>query len=236
MKFLIYKGVDIILNFFNDLEKNNKFDKGLLGGIQDFIEDLANSLKNSSTNRDEDIVTQIISNNKVTLATENSIFKARENAIHNYALQAENNGPLYYIYNKVKNSDDYRVIEISDGDEKTLTVNKSKLPNEATVDSCMRKSGNEFILDDKATQTIANTIKNDAKVLIEEQNQKLADYRKEGHIYLVTEDTNNRIFLYDTTSNPKFEIEEVDFPEELRSIATEGKKFIFTNGSYELYE
>ena len=53
------------LNFFNDLEKNNKFDKGLLGGIQDFIEDLANSLKNSSTNRDEDIVTQILSNNKV---------------------------------------------------------------------------------------------------------------------------------------------------------------------------
>ena len=100
----------------------------------------------------------------------------------------------------------------------------------------MRKSGNDFILDNKATQTIANTIKNDAKALIEEQNQKLADYRKEGHIYLVTEDTNNRIFLYDTTSNPKFEIEEVDFPKELRSIATEGKKFIFTNGSYKLYE
>lgn len=236
MKFLIYKGADIILNFFNDLEKNNKFDKGLLGGIQDFIEDLANSLKTSSTNRDEDIVTQILSNNKVTLATENSIFKARENAIHNYAIQTESDGPLYYVYNKVKDSDNYRVIEISDGAEKTLTVNKSKLPNESTVDSCMRKSGNDFILDDKATQTIANTIKNDAKALIEEQNKKLADYRKDGHIYLVTEDTNNRIFLYDTTSNPKFEIEEVDFPEELRSIATEGKKFIFTNGSYELYE
>lgn len=236
MKFLIYIGADIILNFFNDLEKNNKFDKGLLGGIQDFIEDLANSLKTSSTNRDEDIVTQIISNNKVTLATENSIFKARENAIHNYASQTENDGPLYYIYNKVKNSDDYRVIEISDGAEKTLTVNKSKLPNEATVDSCMRKSGNDFILDDKATQTIANTIKNDAKALIEKQNQELADYKKEKHIYLVTEDTSNRIFLYDTTSKPEFEIEEIDFPKELRSVATEGKKFIFTNGSYELYE
>lgn len=224
------------LNFFNDLEKNNKFDKGLLGGIQDFIEDLANSLKNSSTNRDEDIVTQIISNNKVTLATENSIFKARESAIHNYASQTKNDGPLYYIYNKVKNSDDYRVIEVNGGDEKTLTVNTDKLPNEATVDSCMRKSGNDFILDDKATQTIANTIKNDAKALIEKQNQELADYKKEKHIYLVTEDTSNRIFLYDTTSKPEFEIEEIDFPKELRSVATEGKKFIFTNGSYELYE
>lgn len=100
----------------------------------------------------------------------------------------------------------------------------------------MRKSGNDFILDDKATQTIANTIKNDAKALIEKQNQELADYKKEKHIYLVTEDTNNRIFLYDTTSKPKFEIEEIDFPEELRSVATEGKKFIFTNGSYKLYE
>ena len=75
-----------------------------------------------------------------------------------------------------------------------------------------------------------------AKTIIEEQNQKLADYRKDGHIYLVTEDTNNRIFLYDTTSKPEFEIEEIDFPEELRSVATEGKKFIFTNGSYKLYE
>ena len=236
MKFLIYKGADIILNFFNDLEKNNKFDKGLLGGIHDFIEDLANSLKNSSTNRDEDIVTQILSNNKVTLATENSIFKARENAIHNYAIQTESDGPLYYVYNKVKDSDNYRVIETDGKSEKMLTVSEENLPTGATVNSCIRKNGDDFVLDTDATKSISDAINNNAKTLIEEQNQKLADYRKDGHIYLVTEDTNNRIFLYDTTSKPEFEIEEIDFPEELRFVATEGKKFIFTNGSYKLYE
>lgn len=224
------------LNFFNDLEKNNKLDKGLLSSIQDFIEDLANSLKNSSTNRDEDIVTQVISNNKVTLATENSIFKARENAIHNYAIQTESEGSLYYVYNKIKDSDSYRVIEIDGETEKMLTVNKENLPTGATVDSCIRKIGDNFVLDADATKNISNAINNDAKNLIEEQNQKLADYRKEGHIYLVTEDTNNRIYLYDTTSNPEFEVEEIDFPEELKSVATEGRMFIYTNGSYELYE
>ena len=224
------------LNFFNDLEKNDKLNKGLFSSIQDFIEDLANSLKNSSSNRDEDIVTQIISNNKVTLATENSIFKARENAIHNYAIQTESEGPLYYVYNKIKDSDSYRVIEIDGETEKMLTVNKENLPTGATVNSGMRKNGDTFVLDTYATEYISSTITNDAKKLIEKQNQKLANYRKEGHIYLVTEDTNNRIYLYDTTSNPEFEIEEIDFPEELKSVATEGRKFIYINGSYELYE
>lgn len=225
------------MNFFNDLEKNNKNDNGLLESIQDFIEDLANSLKQSSINHEEkDIVTQIVSNNKVTLATENGILQAQEKAIHDYAVQTESNGALFYVYNKVKNTDNYRIIEINGGTEKMIELNKNDLPEGATVNSAMRKDGNNFVLDTTATRTITDTIKNEAKILIEKQNQKLEDYRKEGHIYLVTEDTNNRIFLYDTTSDPKFEIEEINFPEELKSVAKEGRKFIYTSGSYELIE
>ena len=42
--------------------------------------------------------------------------------------------------------------------------------------------------------------------------------------------------MYDTTSKPNFEIEEVNFPKDLLKSATEGKKFVYENGTYKIYE
>lgn len=65
--------------------------------------------------------------------------------------------------------------------------------------------------------------------------QKLQDYRKEGHLYLVTEDRDGKVYLWDLTDRPKDEIEEKDFPQELLGKATEGSVFKYTNGTYEFY-
>lgn len=222
------------LNFFNGLEKNNNIEKNPFDKIQDFMEDLSKSL--SEPSQDIDIVSKIISSHKVTLATENSIYLVREQAIKNYADQTTNLGPLYYVYNKVKNTDRYRVLKIENGTDSMLEVEKSNLPQDASINSAMRQDNNTFILDKASTESINNRIEDEASKLIEKQNEKINSYKKDGHIYLVTEDINGRIFLYDTTSKPKFEIEEVNFPKELLNLATEGRKFVYKDGTYKLFE
>lgn len=223
------------LNFFNNLGNNNKNNDGFFNDIENFIKDLTASFNSLSNPLDEiDIVTQIISKEKVSLATENGIYLAREKAIKNYAL--ENSTQLYYVYNKVKNSNNYRVIKIDGNKECMLEINKERLPANASVNSAMKEKNGVFYLDTEATNTININIREEAKKLIGNQNQKISNYKIEGHIYLVTEDINNRIFLYDITSNPKFEIEEINFPKELLPMATEGRKFIYKDGSYKLFD
>ena len=96
----------------------------------------------------------------------------------------------------------------------------------------MRMQNGKLITDKEATQEILNEINNRAKEVIERQNKQIEDYKKEGHTYLVTEDSNGRVFLWDSTEKPKNEIEDVYFPEELKDKAKEGNKFLYQNGMY----
>lgn len=71
--------------------------------------------------------------------------------------------------------------------------------------------------------------------ILRNQNKKLLEYRKEGHLYMVEEDINERIYLVDLTSNKGNVFEEVDFPKSLISQATEGAVFKYENGEYYFY-
>ena len=73
-----------------------------------------------------------------------------------------------------------------------------------------------------------------SNVLLEE-DKKLQDNRKEGHLYLVTEDKNNEIYLWDFTDKPKHEFKETILSGELLSVAKEGAMLQYKNGKYELY-
>lgn len=66
-------------------------------------------------------------------------------------------------------------------------------------------------------------------------NKTLNKNRKEGHLYLVTEDRGNEIYLWDFTDKPKHEFKEIISSEELLSIAKEGAMLQYKNGKYELY-
>ena len=66
-------------------------------------------------------------------------------------------------------------------------------------------------------------------------NTDLQKNRKEGHLYLVTEDRTNEIYLWDFTDKPKHEFKEIVSSEELLSIAKEGAMLQYKNGKYELY-
>ena len=66
-------------------------------------------------------------------------------------------------------------------------------------------------------------------------NENLNKHKKEGHLYLVTEDRNNEIYLWDFTDKSKHEFKETITSEELLSIAKEGAMLQYKDGKYQLY-
>ena len=68
-----------------------------------------------------------------------------------------------------------------------------------------------------------------------ENNQEINQNRKEGHLYLVTEDRNGEVYLWDFTEKPKHEFKEVFTSKELIDVAKEGAMLQFKDGKYELY-
>ena len=228
------------MDFFRDLkenlDKNNTLSK-IANGITEFISELVKAMQNEGIiGKDIDIVTQIATANKLSIASENEIDKVRTNVLQEYANITKSEGILYFVFNKVKNENSYRIWECNGNNIEQKEINKNDLPKDISVNSVMRMDNGKFRLDAETTEIVTNEIRNRANKIIENQNQKIHDYKKEGHTYLVTEDMNGRIFLWDSTEKSKFEIEDVNFPEELKDNAKEGNSFLYTNGTYKHIE
>lgn len=92
-------------------------------------------------------------------------------------------------------------------------------------------------------EELTNYLKNMETPKIEEDEniseidiaEDLQNYRKEGHLYLVTEDRNNEIYLCDFTEKSKIEFKEKITGEDLLNVAKEGAMLQYKNGKYELY-
>ena len=226
------------LDFFNNLKENlsnNEVISNITEGIQDFLTEVSDRL-NDNENNNLDIVSEITTARTTSLSSENSIMKARDEILREYAKNTTDKGDLYFIFNKIKDSDDYRVIQMGEDIDTTLKVNINELPEGSGLNQVMRLKNGKFELDEIGTENVLNKIYIKAEEILDRQDRKLQEYRKDGHIYVVTEDINNRIFLWDTTSKPDFEIEEVNFPRQLLNEAKEGNKFIYKNGEYERIE
>ncbi len=77
--------------------------------------------------------------------------------------------------------------------------------------------------------------KNFLEDMLNKKRELAKEYRKEGHLYFVTEDRGNIIYLWDYTDKPDYEVEEFELPEETLKIAKEGTILQYINGKYELY-
>ena len=92
-------------------------------------------------------------------------------------------------------------------------------------------------------QALTNYLKNMESPKIKENeniseidvDEELQNYRKEGHLYLVTEDRNNEIYLCDYTEKSKIEFKEKITDKDLLNVAKEGAMLQYKNGKYELY-
>ena len=215
--------LDIFNNLINGLKKNED--------TQNFLNELKEEVDNPK-NDNLGILEKIQSENKVSIGTRNKMEATMEAVLKEYSKETSEKGELFYIVEKIDN--EFVVYKYNDLDENVLKIKEDELPENTLVNSALRFKDNEYILDEEASCELQTRITTMANELLDQQNKLLEDYRKEGHLYEVRENINGSVFLHDITDNPSFEVEEVDFPEELLNKAIEGTIFEYIEGEYKL--
>lgn len=178
------------------------------------------------------------SENKLITKYRDKMYIQRANILNNYAKQTQDKGQMYYIYDRnSKMLDGYNLCICEEENSSTIIESdKRELPNGAKIGSILRKIGNSFVLDEEATNEIAQEIDNMKNQLLEEQAEFLESKRIEGHIYELGEIDGDRAWLYDITDESSNEIEgleEIDFPIELLNDSEEGDLYIYKDGRYQ---
>ncbi len=220
--------LNIFKNLKNNITKNNE-------SVQEFLNELKTTVE---TNREGSIgiLEKVEEENKVSIGTKNQMEEKMNEILKEYAIETIEKGDLYFIVERSKKDETYTTYMYNEEEDTVLKLLENELPKSSGVNSALRKIGEEYILDEEATLELENRINEMTEELLDEQNRVLEEYRKEGHLYRVSEKINNSVFLWDMTDEPKMEIEEVNFPENLLEEAEEGKVFEYINGEYRLKE
>ena len=215
--------------------------------VQNFINELAKYLENNLDKEGNQmpIIEDILSKNNVTSGNENSIRSKFNDVILEYANRNFKNESMYFVQDSKKtywennkecyNNDFYSVLKVESNQIEKMEISKKDMPKNIGVNDVFRIKDGEYIIDNFATEELQKEIKSMAEKIIDKQNEKLDSYRKEGHLYMVSEELGNNRFLYDLTDAPNFEFEEVYIPKDLLNVATEGSVLKYTNGTYEYY-
>lgn len=218
--------------------------------VQNFINELSKYLENNlgkeMTERTEmPIIEDILSKNNVTTGNENSIRWKFNDVVLEYAEQNFSNESMYFVQDSKKtywsnneehyNNNVYSVLKVENNQIEEIEISKKDMPKEIGVNDVFRLKEDKYIIEKFATEELQKEIKNMAEEIINKQNAKLDSYRKEGHLYMVSEELGDNRFLWDLTDAPEFEFEEVDIPKDLLDKATEGSVLKYTNGTYEYY-
>ena len=222
------------LNIFNiNLNIDNKNREE----VSEFIKELSNYLENNNE-RQVSVLEQVQNDKKITVMYRDKMYVERNKILNNYAKENEEKGVLYYIYNKVQDTNTY-LLSICEENKLNaiIEVQKEELPEGISVDTVLREENGKYIVDTIATFIIRKQIEEMVNKLLKEQKKYLQSNRLEGHVYEVGEVESDRVWLYDITKNSVNGVEafeEINFPLELINKVTEGTKVIYRNGSYEI--
>ena len=219
------------LDFVNDLFNNLKEDKF----VQNFIKDLSNYLDNNFNSKSEEIpiIEDILSKNNFTTANKNSIRWKLNDVISKYEQKNSDNDAIYFVKDKKNNV--YTILKAENGNIEEVEITKKDMPSNVKINDVLKIRNDNYVVDDVSTKELQEEIRNMAKEILDKQNVNLNKNRKDGHLYMVTEELGNNRFLWDLTDAPKKEFEEVDIPKDLLSMATEGMVLKYVNGKYEYY-
>jgi len=231
--------LDLLNDVFNNL-KENKF-------VQNFINELSNYLENNVSFKNEKIpiIEDIMSKNNLTTGNKNSIIWKEKDVILKYAEQNFNNDSMYFVKDSKKvnwlnnkehyNNDVYTVLKVENSKIEEIEISKKDMTKDIGINDVFRIENGNYVIDNLATKELQEEIINMANEIIDKQNSNLEKHRKEGHLYMVSEELGNNRFLWDLTDAPKTEFEEVDIPKDLLEKATEGIVLKYTNGKYEYF-
>jgi hypothetical protein len=231
--------LDLSNDLFNNLRENKV--------VQNFIKDLSSYLKNNGIQNDEKpIIEQILNNNNVSTGNSNAIRFKEEETIIKYAKDNCNNETIYFVKdnkktywsNNQRHQDDnyYTVLKVDNGEIEKMNISKDEMPKEIKVNDVLKIENGKYIKDEILTTELKEAIIDMANEILNKQNTNLDTYRKEDHVYVVTEEVGENRFLKDLTENSDKEFEEVNLPKDLLEKAVEGTILKYSNGKYEVKE
>ena len=213
--------------------------------MQNFIKELTTYLENTLDKKKTEmpIIEEILSKNSVTTGNENAIRWKFDEVVLKYAEQnfigdsmyiVQDSKRKYWLGNKEHYDNNvYSVLKVENNQIEEIEINKKNMPKDIGVNDVFRIKDSEYIIEKLASEELEEEIENMAKEIIDKQNAKLNSYRKEGHLYMVSQEIGNNRFLWDLTD--ALEFEEIDIPKTLLDRATEGAVLIYTNGTYKYY-
>lgn len=235
--------LNLINGIFNNL-KENQF-------VQNFINELSNylegNLKNNMDlkNKEIPIIENLIAKSNLTTVNENSIRLKENDVILKYAENKFSNDSMYFVRDSKKtywsnneehyNNEVYSVLKAENNKIEEIEISKKDMPRDIRVNDVFKIENGNYVIDNIATKELQEEIMNMVQEIIDKQNISLTEHRKEGHLYMVTEEIGNNRFLWDLTDAPEFEFEEVQLPKDLLEKATQGIVLKYINGGYEYY-
>ena len=215
--------------------------------MNNFLNELSNYLKNNlnHNNGQVPLLNHILSDNKLTTANENCLRDKFDETLIQFAKDNFKNDTMYFVQDNKKSywsnnskqydNDVYTVLKIHEDDIEEIDINKNNIDVEISINDIFSIKNDKYIVQNSLTQDFKDTINDVINEIIIKQNKELSDCRKDGHLYMVSEEVKNNRFLIDLTDNSGFEFEEVDISEELLSKATEGMVLKYSNGTYEYF-
>ena len=215
------------LDFFNNLGKTLKQNKD----VKNFIDNLGDFLQqNNNTSNEEGILKQLQNERKTSIATRNSIRDEIQNILKEYANSNFKDEEMYFISSKKDGL--YISYRYEKGEKSVEKLDTKELPDDVKVNDILRKENEKYVVDNELTEEVLYKIDEMANELLNKQDNELENFRKEGHIYKVEEQREDRIYLVDVTSGDDLVLEEVDFPQYLLNDAVEESTFKYKNGNY----
>ncbi len=232
------------LNIFIGRRKQTENGKSFSKELLDYLEN-TKEIKQNNQNEERPIINQIISNNNLTTGNKNSIIWNENNLILEYAKENFNNKAMYFVKDNKKiywlknkkhyNNDIYSVLKVENNKIVEVEMRKEDMPREIRINDVFQMEDDKYVFDSISTKELKEEITKMAEKIIDKQNKNLEKYRKEGHLYVITEEIGNNRFLKDLSNSSKTEFEEVDIPRDLLDKATEGMVLKYNNGKYEYY-
>ena len=230
------------LDIFNNLinkAKESKIVENFLNELNNYLEDnlSKSNINNEILNKDNELslLQKVYNTGKVTVEYRDKMLIERGNILEDYAKETDSKGTMYYIYNKDTGDNKYHISVCEEGKCRVLIeAERKELPKGAGVDSVLRKVNGKYILDIEATRVVNERESEMVDKLLNEQTRSLKEWRKEGHLYTVTENTGDRVWLLDSTydSQNGICVDDVEFPKDLIDVAKEGTVFRYINGEY----
>lgn len=218
--------LNVFKNIKNNLKENDRKEVlGFLKELNDFIE--KDNLK---------VEKNMLEESKIISKFRDEMLLERIDILNNYAKETAQKGDMYFIYDKNSMDENkYNMCLCNENDiYKVIEIDKNKLPDEAIVNSALRKMNEVYVLDMESTEELNIKINEMVNNLLEKQEEYLQQYRIEGHVYKVDEKEEDRAWLVDVTQNSNEAIEETSIPEDILNNIEEGSKLKYENGQYQL--